>query len=311
MASLDLVAPTPGITDPEVLDSAADWEAFFAPFMADGVVQGLVPSLDATGRNAVLSAGSAYVRAYIAKAAAPNATPIPAASAKDRIDRLVLRLDRTASTKTTWVQPVVISGVPAAAPVAPALQATPDAQWDLPLARWTSSAAGALTGLVDERPMLAGPLLSLSANPAAPPGGGSPRLAIQSGRLIASMSGTAWDTIIWAPLDLWHPMTLASGWATLPGSWGTPKYRLDRGLLQLAGVLKSDGATNGSLIATLQQGYYDSVERGCGVSVQPIAGNSWSGGWLGLDASGHLTFNATGSGPFLVLLDGITLPIGT
>jgi hypothetical protein len=310
MATLDLVAPTPGITDPEVLASASDWESFFAPFLADGIAAGMTPSLDATGRNAVIAAGSAYVRAYIAKAASPNATAIPAASAKDRIDRLVLRLDRTASTKTTWVQPVVITGVPAASPVAPPLQATPDAQWDLPVARWTSAASGALAGLIDERPMLAGPVLALGANPAAPPGGGTPRLAFQGGRLIASMSGTAWDTLIWAALDAWHPMTLASGWTTLAG-WGIPKYRIDRGLLQLAGTLKSDGASSGSGVATLPQGYYDTVERGCGVSVQSLGGPQWSGGWLGLDTSGHLTFTAQGSGAFLVLLDGITLPIGT
>jgi len=78
-------------------------------------------------------------------------TPIPVASAQNRIDRLVLRLNRGASTSPTVVQPVVITGTPSGSPIEPPLVQTPTGLYDIPVCSWTSTSAGALTGLVDER----------------------------------------------------------------------------------------------------------------------------------------------------------------
>ena len=78
-------------------------------------------------------------------------TPVPAASAQNRIDRLVLRLTRGASSSSTVVAPLIITGTPSASPVLPGIQQTPTGVWDLPVSHWTSTSAGAITTLVDDR----------------------------------------------------------------------------------------------------------------------------------------------------------------
>jgi hypothetical protein len=111
----------------------------------------LAPSLDTGGRNAVVASGNIIVRGQLWRCDAPVSTPIPAASAQNRIDRLVLRLNRGASTSPTVVQPVVITGTPSGTPVEPPLVQTPAGLYDVPICSWTSTSAGAITSLVDER----------------------------------------------------------------------------------------------------------------------------------------------------------------
>jgi hypothetical protein len=111
----------------------------------------MVPSLDTAGRNAVLADGNAMVRGFLWRCDAPVSTPIPAASAQNRIDRLVLQLNRSAPSSPTVIQPVVVTGTPSSSPVIPTLTQNSTGIWQFPISHWTSASSGALTGLIDDR----------------------------------------------------------------------------------------------------------------------------------------------------------------
>lgn len=142
-------------TSASTLSTMAQWEGFFTGFSADGVIPGvlneMVPSLNAGARTAVLGTGAAQIRGFHVDNPSSTATSIPTADAQNRIDRLVLRLDRTAAAAADWITPVVIEGTPSATPQIPALAQTSDGDFDVPIARWTSASNGSLSGLVDER----------------------------------------------------------------------------------------------------------------------------------------------------------------
>jgi hypothetical protein len=111
----------------------------------------MAPSLDTGGRNAVIADGNILIKAQLWRCDAPVSTPIPAASAQNRIDRLVIRLTRGATTSATVVVAAVVTGTPSGSPVIPALTQTPTGIWEFPVSHWTSTSAGALTGLIDDR----------------------------------------------------------------------------------------------------------------------------------------------------------------
>jgi hypothetical protein len=111
----------------------------------------MVPSLDTVGRNAVIADGVVVIKGQMWRCDAPVSTPIPAASAQNRIDRLVLRLTRGATTSVSVVAPWIITGTPSGSPVLPGIQQTPTGVWDIPVCHWTSTSAGGLTTLVDDR----------------------------------------------------------------------------------------------------------------------------------------------------------------
>jgi hypothetical protein len=118
----------------------------------DGSVgSAMVPSLDTGGRNAVIADGNVSIKGQLWRCDAPVSTPIPSASAQNRIDRLVIRLTRGATTSATVVAPAVVAGTPAGTPVIPALTQTPTGIWEFPVSHWTATSAGALTGLIDDR----------------------------------------------------------------------------------------------------------------------------------------------------------------
>jgi hypothetical protein len=136
------------------LTSTSDWESFMSSAgIWDGIdgSNSFVPSLDTSGRNAVISAGQCLIKGQLWRADAPVSTPIPAASSQNRIDRLVLRLSRTASTSATVIAPVVITGTPAASPAPPPLTQTATGIFDISVSQWTSNSSGTLTGLADQR----------------------------------------------------------------------------------------------------------------------------------------------------------------
>lgn len=139
------------------LTTTSDWEALMAMAGAgctaiDGSVgSAMVPSLDTPGRNAVLADGNASIRGYLWRCDAPVSTSIPAASAQNRIDRLVLRLTRGAITSPTVITPTVIVGTPSGSPVIPPIVQTTTGIYDIPVSHWTSTSAGALSGLIDDR----------------------------------------------------------------------------------------------------------------------------------------------------------------
>lgn len=149
------------------------WEKYTG-FLTSGVDAGdgpgaLAVTLNASSRNAVVAPGGGWVKGrYRPKQATADNVPIPAASTQDRIDRVVFRLDRTAAALADAVKPVIITGTPANSPTKPAIldNAT---FYDEPLASYRATAAGTLTGLVDERRFTAlGARSSLTASP--PPG---------------------------------------------------------------------------------------------------------------------------------------------
>ncbi len=148
----DEAFPLPGVT---TVSTIGDWESLFYPAFQSGVVTAvgdeLAPSLDTAGRNAVIGTGGAILRAFYKPVSASTPTPIPAASSQNRIDRLVLRLDRSQTVAANFIVPAVITGTPGSSPQLPALTQTTTGLWELPVAHWTSSASGALTGLTDDR----------------------------------------------------------------------------------------------------------------------------------------------------------------
>lgn len=182
------------------LTTMAQWEALFVGGMggASGVVAGkggeLAPSINSGARTVSIATGSALVRGFYTNNPATTATAVPTASAGDRVDRLVLRLDRTAVTAPNWIKLVIIQGTPGSA-TPPAIQSTDNASWDLPVCRWTTKADGTLAGLVDERYLLGRQFSSFksTARPAAsPPGLGRES---DTGRLLLA-DGSAWSDLL-------------------------------------------------------------------------------------------------------------------
>lgn len=247
--------PLPGVS---TISTITEWEDFFHPAYGSGVVPGigneLLPTLDATGRAAVLAPGKAIVRAFLKPISASTPTAIPAPDAQDRIDRLVLRLDRSAATGPAFVQPVVITGTPSASPVTPGLTRTDTGIWDLPMAHWTSAASGALSGLADERVFLAGPVLIGTSKHS--PVLTRPGLLVETdtGKLRMSTRAGVWDTTVYQPPDTWHTVSLKHGWSgKLRVSYADPYRRMVH--IASAGNLGPGNHNNGVVIGTIPSGY--------------------------------------------------------
>jgi hypothetical protein len=207
--------PVPGVAS---MSTATEWEEYFTSADICGVVSGLVPSLNTTGRQAVMGVGAAMIRGYYKPVTSSTGTAIPSASGSNRIDRLVLRLDRTASTAANWIKPVVIEGTPSSTPSPPAVTQSSSGSWDLPICRWTSASSGALSGLVDERYFLGGQTLLFSSTsrasgliPASPRRFG---IETDTGHALVS-DGAAWNEIAydtgWASLTLNSTYWLQAG----------------------------------------------------------------------------------------------------
>jgi hypothetical protein len=139
------------------LVSTADWEALFsASGIADGIdgtqsIGQCAPSLDTVGRNAVMGPGNVIIKGQIWSCSASVSTPIPGPSSQNRIDMLVMQYNRGATTAATVIQPVVLTGTPSASPVPPSLTQTPSGLFQIPVSSWSSTSAGAITGLTDLR----------------------------------------------------------------------------------------------------------------------------------------------------------------
>lgn len=229
------------------LSAQADWETASGGLGAsDGVIApssgALAPSLDGAGRNAVMAAGACMVKGSLWSCDASVNTAIPAASGSDRIDRLTLRLLRTAGTATAFLQPNIITGTPSGSPVIPALIQTTTGIWDLPICHWTSKSTGALVSLVDERfdcgtDMQSGP----SGN--MPLWHVRPRLYYQTDtNVLMVWTGSAWVPVGSQPAS-WSSMpAMINGWSI--GDFA--KYRLNNnGDLQVAFKnLRAPGGAN-------------------------------------------------------------------
>jgi hypothetical protein len=138
------------------MTTTAEWEYLMGAMAGVNAIDAsigsaMVPSLDTGGRNAVIADGVIAIRGQLWRCDAPVSTLIPAASGQNRIDRLVIRLNRGATSAPTVVQPVVITGTPSGSPAIPPITQTSTGIWDYPVCHWTSTSAGALTTLIDDR----------------------------------------------------------------------------------------------------------------------------------------------------------------
>lgn len=193
--ALDNAYPTAAST----LSTMTQWEAFFVGMgIGTGIIAGLngelAPSINSGARTVSMGAGAAVERGFYVNNAATTTISVPAQSAGNRVDRLVLRLDRTAVTAAAWITAVIIQGTSGSANP-PAIQATTNASWDLPICRWTTNSNGTLSGLVDERYFLGGGYTEFfsTARPSASP----PRLGRErdTGRLLVA-DGAAWTAVL-------------------------------------------------------------------------------------------------------------------
>jgi hypothetical protein len=150
------------------------------------------PSLDTGGRNAVISAGQGVIKGQLWRADASVSTPIPAASAQNRLDRLVLQLNRTASSSPTVVAPVVVTGTPSGSPVLPSLTQNPTGIYQIPISYWTSASSGSLTALVDQRQYAGRTVISMTSTYHPTPANPCLGIEIDTG-YVFSWNGTTWS----------------------------------------------------------------------------------------------------------------------
>jgi hypothetical protein len=178
------------------LTTIAQWEKLM---LGMGIVDGVAgqPSsgdlkvtLNSGARTAIAAPGYAFIRGQIWGCDAPVATAIPAASASPRIDLLVLRLDRQATTAVTIVQPVVITGTPSATPAPPAMLSTTRYQ-DILLGQWQSNADASFTGLIDARKFSGSPVEIFSSTYRPTPSRLTFGFESNTGKLLA-WNGSSW-----------------------------------------------------------------------------------------------------------------------
>lgn len=254
------------------------------------MITGLAPSLDGSGRNAVIGTGAAIIRSFCKPVSASTATPVPAASSQNRIDRLVLRLDRAASDPSLFIVPTVITGTPGANPQKPALTQTSTGLWDLPIMSWQSASSGGLTQMADER--YSGGLILAgvsSVRPKMP----SPGLLYESDTgMVALWDGSSWSYIALTP-DTPHTITnfRPQGWR------GTLSYaKVAPGLVAVAAEITLGGAADvgdGTVICSISSSYappvYHHVPLRCDAVKQSPQGGS------GSFETASLTFRADGT----------------
>ncbi|MCW2917658.1 MAG: hypothetical protein JWN52_5726 [Actinomycetia bacterium] len=200
--ALDNAFPTPA----SQLTTMAQWEVLFS-LMGSGVVPGVgnefAPSLNSGSRLVIAATGAASLRGFFTNGATSTSTSAPAASGSPRIDRYVLRLDRTAVTAANWIKAVIIAGTPGATPQAPALSASLTGSWDLPICRYRAETNGSLSGLVDERYWLSGPVVKFTST--ARPSASVPRLGIEVDS----------RRVLWADGSAWNSLNQDTGWVNL------------------------------------------------------------------------------------------------
>lgn len=231
--AFDAPMPTP---DGNTVNTMPLWEAYWVGGLggAAGVMAGklgeLAPSINSGARTVSAATGAAFVRGfYIANPTSTYTANVPAASVADRVDRLVLRLDRTASVAANWLKPVIIQGT-SGSTTPPAIQSTDAGSWDLPIARWTTKADGTLANLVDERYKSGGQFLVF--NSTARPPASPPRQAyeLDTGKPLYS-DGSQWNYYgsdtgyqnlpisgFWAVGGFQPQIRLLNGWVYLRGS---------------------------------------------------------------------------------------------
>src|SRR5262245_48491450 len=261
--ALEPAYPTPA----SALTTMAEWEAFFRGMSLSGVIPGIgnefSPSINSGARTVTISTGAALVRGFYVAGGSATATGVPTQDAQNRIDRLVLRLDRTAVTAADWITPVIIEGAASATPQPPARASSETGSWDLPICRWTSASTGALSGLVDERYWVeSGNLLTIKSTERP-----SPRTVTIA---------REWDTgrtVVWDG-STWRALFEDTGWVniTAAGFWNEGDFALRTrkvgSVVHLKGQIRR--TTN-----TLQSSDSDSPVATLTSAFRPIESHLW------------------------------------
>jgi hypothetical protein len=278
--------PTP---DGNTVSTMPEWEAYWVGGLggASGVMAGkageLAPTINSGARTVSTATGAGFVRGfYIANPTTTYTASVPAASVADRVDRLVLRLDRTASVAANWLKPVIVQGTSGSA-TPPALQSTDAGSYDEPLARWTTKADGSLTGLVDERRKSGGQFLVF--NSTARPPGSPPRQGLE----------TDTGKPMYADGSQWNYYDTDTGWSGLTLSNTSWKefadcvYRIRNGVVTLRVVVSRQGSTftesdpDGSALFTLPTqarpsiNQYDTAVFSGGIGIARVDLNATTG----------------------------------
>lgn len=153
--------------------------------------------------------GSALVQGFgclITGSAESVTVTVNSNATQDRLDRIVLRLNRTANT----LAPFHIAGTPSATPQLPALTRT-STIYDMPLASYTRPRnSGAITGLADGRDFLGDPAPMTSTNRHSNPHRGMLGYETDTGRQVR-WTGSAWEVVF----DPAAAFLTDSGWLDL------------------------------------------------------------------------------------------------
>lgn len=262
----DEAYPFPGTSQ---ITTFAQWEAFFNAIQSDGVQTGLDPSLNSGARTAGMGAGSAYLRGFFKPVSSTTSTAVPAAAGQDRIDRLVLRMDRAAAAAADFVKPVVLTGTPGASPVPPALtqSLSPTGKYDLPISRWRSTAAGALTDLKDERYFVGGGFATEARTQGLLPVW-PPRLGVERGsNRVYRSDGAAWTLFGDDSGEVACPIGFTTAWETPPAPVNVNYVRRVNGACHLMINLRRKGDTwstadpDGTHLLTVPDGFRPAANR--------------------------------------------------
>ncbi len=223
-------------------------------------------SFDVPGRNIVLAPCKVVIEGRLWATDANVSTAIPAASASNRIDRLVLRLNRAAGSAATVVQPVVLTGTPGSG-LPPAVSYSLGGTYDVKVASWTSQSNGTLSGLTDERSFCSAGL-PVCTSATRPDYFENIGLAFESDTSrIIYWNGTAWTAYNAGrqTLPASGPLTVSASMQTVPGLSAS----LAVGTYHVHGQLLLSVPTTGS------QGLITYRLNGAGGLIASNGGASW------------------------------------
>lgn len=195
--------PLPGVTQ---ITDVGGWEGFFSATQESGVIFGLEPSLNSGARTVSVAIGSAFIRGFYKPNSGTLATGVPGASAQNRVDRLVCRLNRSATLAADFIKFVILQGT-SGSTTPPALTQvlTTTGIWEQPICRWTSASNGTLSGLVDERHSPWGWFTSGARTAGlVPPYPARVAVELDTGRVWRGDNAA------------WHLLTEDTGWVSLP-----------------------------------------------------------------------------------------------
>jgi len=207
------------------LASTADWESLWSAAGAhDGIFNytnnAFKPTLP--GGNVIqIEAGVCMIKGQLWSSDTAYQLPIPAPSAQNRYDVIVLRFDRNSVDSAHVVQPILIQGTPAASPTPPPIQQTATGFWDVPVAQWRVQSSGIIDSLLDRRQFSGFTVMNILSTARPIPPYRCIALEVDTGNLM-QWNGSAW-VIAYAPqpkLSHWT-FTGASpttGVTSLPGA---------------------------------------------------------------------------------------------